>query len=86
MARFQVRNSRTSTTTIMRHRNFARGWADIRAGRPFDPDVDDNYWAYERGRLLGAIAPLTMELFDGKKLNPKAIALFEAAYGRRLIT
>ena len=55
----------------MRHRHFARGWADIRAGRPFDPDIDDDYWAYERGRLLGAIAPLAMELFHGKTLNPR---------------
>ena len=48
----------------MRHPNFARGWADIRAGRAFDPDIYDDYWAYERGRLLGAIAPLAMQLSD----------------------
>ena len=69
----------------MRHPNFARGFADIRAGRPFDPDIDDDLWAYERGRLLGAIAPLSMQLFNGKALNPKAVALFDAAHHRRLI-
>ena len=82
----QVRTSCTALTTIMRHPNFARGFADIRAGKPFNPEIDDVYWAYERGRLLGAIAPLTMALRNGKALNPKAIALFEAAYSRRIIT
>ena len=82
----QVRTSCTALTTIMRHPNFARGFAEIRAGEQFNPDVDDVYWAYERGRLLGAIAPLTMQLRLGKALNPKAIALFEAAYGRGIIT
>lgn len=82
----QVHTSCTSLTTIMRHPNFARGWADIRAGQPFNPEIDDVYWAYERGRLLGAIAPLTMELRHGKALNPKATALFEAACNRKLIT
>jgi hypothetical protein len=62
------------------------GSTDIRGGKRFDPDVDDDYWAYERGRLLGAIAPLSMPLFIGKTLNPKAVALFEAAFNRRLIT
>ncbi len=69
----------------MRHPNFARGVADIRAGIPFDPDIDDEKWAYERGRLFGAIAPLWMQLFNGKELNPKAIALFDAAYERKFI-
>ena len=83
---YQVRLFRIPLTTIMRHRHFALGWADIRAGRPFDPDVVDECWAYDRGRLLGAIAPLMMPLFHGRALNPKAIALFEAAWDRRLIT
>jgi hypothetical protein len=69
----------------MRHPNFAQGLADKRAGRPFNADVVDDYWAYERGRLFGAIAPLTMPLFVGKKINPKAIALFDRAFDRKLI-
>jgi hypothetical protein len=81
----QVRTSRTTTQRIMRHRHFARGLADIRAGRPLDADVDDNLWAYERGRLFGAIAPLSMSLFNGKELNQKAVALFDAACDRKLI-
>jgi hypothetical protein len=83
---FQIRVYRTTLTAIMRHPNFARGFSDIRAGRPFDPDLIDEYWAYERGRLLGAIAPLSMQLFNGNALNPKAVALCEAAFNRKLIT
>jgi len=77
-----ARASQTGTCspmTIMLHPHFARGLDDIRAGRSFADDVHDNYWAYERGRLFGAIAPSSMPLFDGKRLNPKAVRLFIAA-------
>ena len=77
--REQVETSTCSPTTIMLHPHFARGLDDIRAGRSFADDVHDNYWAYERGRLFGAIAPSSMPLFDGKRLNPKAVRLFIAA-------
>jgi hypothetical protein len=82
----QIRTGSCSTEQIMRHPHFRRGFDDIRAGRRFDYDVDDDRWAYERGRLFGAIAPLSMPLFDdGKRLNPKAVKLFDAAYDRKLI-
>ena len=77
--REQVETSTCSPTTIMLHPHFARGLDDIRAGRSFADDVHDHYWAYERGRLFGAIAPSSMPLFDGKRLNPKAVRLFIAA-------
>ena len=84
--RKQIRTSYTTTTAIMRHPNFARGLAEIRDGRPFNANVVDSPWAYERGRLFGAIAPLSMQLFtNGKSLNPKAIALFDAAFDRKYI-
>jgi hypothetical protein len=71
----------------MRSPAFARGLADIRAGRPFDADLatEDVSWDYERGRLFGAIASLSMRLFIGRKLNPKAVGLCEAAFNRKLI-
>lgn len=81
----QVETHRCSHESVMRHPNFSRGFADIRAGRPFNPDVIDNYWAYERGRLLGAIAPLSLKLFDDEGLNPIAVKLFAAAVERKLI-
>ena len=82
---YQVKLYRCATSTIMRHPHFAQGLNDIRAGRPFNADMVDDYWAYERGRLFGAIAPLTMPLFVGKKINPKALALYDAAFNRKLI-
>jgi hypothetical protein len=69
----------------MLHPHFARGLDDIRAGRPFADHVDDEYWAYERGRLFGAIAPSSMSLFIGGRLNPKAVRLFEVAIERKLL-
>ena len=69
----------------MRHPHFASGLDDIRAGRPFADHIADEYWAYERGRLFGAIAPRSMPLFTNDRLNPKAVSLYEAASQRRLI-
>jgi hypothetical protein len=85
MCRTQTEVSLCTTMTIMCHPHFALGLADIRAGRPFDAQIDDHLWAYDRGRLFGAIAPLSMPLFKGKALNPKAVALFDAACDRKLI-
>ena len=70
----------------MRHPNFAIGFDDVRAGRPFNCDLDDRYWAYERGRLLGMIMPLSMSLRARRRqAQPKAVAMFKAAYERRLV-
>jgi hypothetical protein len=79
----QVREVPVTIRSIMQHPNFARGLADIRAGRSFDWLVD--CWAYERGRLFGMIAPVTMPLRVKGKLNPKAVALCDAAFERRLV-
>jgi hypothetical protein len=63
---------------------FARGFADVRNGVAFDWRIDS--WSYERGRLFGYIAPLSMPLRTGQQLNPKAVALCGAAFKRKLIT
>ena len=76
MARQQVETADCSAKSIMRHPHFARGLDDIRAGRPFADHIADEFWAYERGRLFGAIAPRSM---------PKAVRLFETAGNRKLI-
>jgi hypothetical protein len=83
--RQQIRTYGCSAASIMRHPHFATGLDDIRAGRPFADHIADEYWAYERGRLFGAIAPRTMPLFIDGRLNHKAVSLFEAASLRRLI-
>jgi hypothetical protein len=81
----QVNVSMCSTGSIMRHPHFARGLDDIRTGRPFADHIEDDLWAYECGRLFGAIAPLSMPLFISGRLNRKAVKLFEVASMRRLI-
>lgn len=83
--REQVETGFCSPMTIMAHPHFERGLDDIRAGRALADHVDDNYWAYERGRQFGAIAPRSMPLFDGKRVNPKAVRLFSTAIKRGLI-
>jgi hypothetical protein len=84
MADEQVPTAPVSAESIMRDPQFSRGLEDVRTGRPFDSFEDD--WEYERGRLFGCIAPLAMALWVGKKLNPKAVALFKAALRKRVIT
>ena len=79
----QVATRPTSAQRIMRDPLFARGLDEVRSGQPFDWRVSD--WQYERGRLFGCIAPLGMPLFVANKLNPKAVALFNAASDRGFI-
>jgi hypothetical protein len=81
----QVRTSRCSLEAIMSHPNFARGLDDIRNGRPFDTRIEDEFWAYERGRQFGAIAPLSTPLKQGAALNPAAVRLCEVAFDKDLI-
>jgi hypothetical protein len=72
--------------SIMRTAAFRRGLEEVRAGQPpcFD-EFDELSWEYERGRQFAYVAPLSMRLWIGGKLNPKAIALFAAASDKGLI-
>jgi hypothetical protein len=79
----QVPTHRTTAVRIMSSATFELGLSDVRRGIPFD--WRNNEWEYERGRLFGHIAPLDMPLRIGGKLNPKAVALYDAASSRRLI-
>lgn len=79
----QVETALVSISSVMRSQYFAAGVASIRRGEPFDWTVDS--WAYERGRLFGALAPLDMPIKIGRTLNPKALALYRAAVARELI-
>jgi hypothetical protein len=93
----QVLTRGTTTQAIMRMPGFAAGVDDVRNGRPpnyeafnFSQDTDEReaskninrHWNYERGRLWACLAPRSMPLMINGKLNPKAIALFDAAYKR----
>jgi hypothetical protein len=88
----QVPTKRTTMATIMGRPEFAKGFEDARKGVPFDwriggdPKNTNGAWSYERGRLLAHIAPLSMPLYIGSSLNPKAVALCNAAFDRKLIT
>jgi hypothetical protein len=87
----QCRTVPTSSARIMRQPNFKLGLNDVREGRPFrDLAEEPNaQWAYERGRLFGVVAPVSMPLFitdDSRRLlNPKALRLFEVASDRGYI-
>jgi hypothetical protein len=72
-----------TTRKILTSVEFARGVDEVRRGLPFDPDNDS--WNYERGRHFGRIAPVNMPLRIGRKINPKALALAEAAFDRKLL-
>jgi hypothetical protein len=79
----QAHTRRVTTRAIVASKGFARGVAEVREGLPFNPDNDD--WNYERGRCFGFIAPLDMPLRIRGALNPRALALAEAAFDRRLL-
>jgi hypothetical protein len=81
----QAKTSRTTTEAIMRSTAFRRGFEQARAGEPAQFDDCGDPWAYERGRLFAYIAPLAMSLRADGKLNPKAVALLDAAFDRKLV-
>ena len=82
----QVETRPTNTSAIMRSADFLRGVDDVRAGRPpsFDEQMEDS-WGYERGRLFGRVAPIQMPIMIKGRLNPKAVALLDAAFDRGLV-
>jgi hypothetical protein len=79
----QIFARRASTTKIMMSSAFKQGFDDARNGVQFDWRNDS--WDYERGRHFAHIAPVDMSLRNGSKLNPKALALCQAAVVRKLI-
>jgi hypothetical protein len=90
MAMTQIKTYAVSIARIMGSKSFALGVEDRRRGAPpqFDREETDGHdqWDYERGRLWASLAPVTMPLRIGKKLNPKAVALARAAFDRGYIT
>jgi hypothetical protein len=85
----QVETVPVTVKRIMSTREFARGFSDVRKGRPLDwrigGDDTNAAWGYERGRLLAFIAPLDWPLWIGNRLNPKAVELYARASERRLV-
>jgi hypothetical protein len=62
---------RTTINKIIRGDAFHRGVAEIRAGLPPHFDRYDD-WDYERGRQWALVAPHSMPLMIGRKVNPEA--------------
>ena len=96
----QVPTRGVGTQWIMRSPAFIAGVDDKRNGRApdydlycFSQDEDDfqartkinGHWNYERGRQWASLAPTAMPLKIGGVLNPKAIALYDAAVKRGYI-
>jgi hypothetical protein len=79
----QASTQSTTIRSIMSSPDFDLGLTDVRRGIPFD--WRNGAWEYERGRLFAHIAPLNMPLRIDGKLNPKAIALLEAAFYRKFV-
>jgi hypothetical protein len=79
----QVLTTGTTIARIMASPEFARGLDDARKGVPFD--WRNGTWNYERGRLFAHIAPLNMPLRIDEHLNPRAVALCDRAFHRKLI-
>jgi hypothetical protein len=81
----QTRTRPITTEAIMRSAAFRRGFEQARARQAPEFDACGDAWAYERGRLFAYIAPLCMPLREDGKLNPKAVALLDAAFDRGLV-
>jgi hypothetical protein len=79
----QIPTHGVTLESIMSAPDFGLGLSDVRRGIPFD--WRNNTWGYERGRLFGHIAPLSMPLRIGRRLNPKAVSLCRAAFDRKLV-
>jgi hypothetical protein len=82
----QIPTIETTAAWIMSQAAFQQGVEDRRAGRPMSSSGDIAHaWQYERGRLWASLAPADMPLRIGGKLNPRALALLEAAFDRKLV-
>jgi hypothetical protein len=73
----------TTTYQILSSAGFRAGVEEVRTGRP--PNFEHNDWNYERGRQFARLAPISMPLRVGGRINKKALALLDAAFDRKLI-
>jgi hypothetical protein len=80
----QADTSETSPEHIMRTPSFKAGVDDVRTGRSARFDFYRGF-EYERGRQWAKLAPPTMPLRLGRRLNPHAVALFRKMLKRGYI-
>jgi hypothetical protein len=76
----QITTQPASTEWLMSQRAFAIGVADARADREYPPEYDewgtDPQWNYERGRAWARLAPRSVPLMTGGRLNRQAVQIF----------
>jgi hypothetical protein len=70
----QVETVGVTIKEIIRSRSFQTGVAEVRAGRP--PRFDRDDWDYERGRQFGIVAPRSLQVMIGRRVNPRAVTIF----------
>jgi hypothetical protein len=80
----QVRTVTVPLERVLGSRAFADGVRDVREGRPARFDYVDRAgaWDYERGRQWASLAPLSLPLRVGRRLNPAALKILEDAFSR----
>ena len=72
--------SKNTVLSIMARAAFRRGFDDVRAGRPFDPDAfikGNDQWLYERGRQFAVVFGGTLKV--GRSITREAhVAMIHA--------
>lgn len=82
----QARTRSVSIKSVMYNRFFMKGYADVLAGRGFDPDYDSwenntgAQWSYERGRHYAAATKGEVPVKTGKRVNYSAMRAFSDLY------
>jgi hypothetical protein len=76
----QVPTRRVTIEEIMAQPHFMLGVADVRALRGYRPDYDswaaNDQWGYDRGRIWATLAPKSLAVRRGGKINPDAVRLY----------
>jgi hypothetical protein len=82
LIRKQVPSEPTSVRSIVTSSGFRAGFADARAGRPFNVDgqPDEEQWDYERGHTFARLYPSTALLNSSGRISQRAILLATIAF------
>jgi hypothetical protein len=78
----QVKTRNVTCKSIIRNKEFVRGFKEIKEGKPFDYDFcpydPNDLWAYERGRLFGLVFDGPIK--SGNRVLQSAQFAFSQAY------
>lgn len=79
----QIKTKAVTIRSVINTKEFAKGFADGRAGAPWPKSLDVS-WDYERGRQFGVLHP-DISLKDGRRVTNTAIFRLADAVDRREI-